>query len=458
MAFVRGTQPRDLQYPSFQFVSLIMRMIVVTSIACEVQKGRSSILQATALVIVTPIRHWQWSSTIQQMSTIGRYRKENLFLTMSSSSSSDESIGDNTGRSHRRDDDKNLINNPQPPSTTPTSASAVTSLVGPNLTRLDSLAVDESSDAWQMNLMYQPYISSLLTNQEWKDFILQLYQTDPDCDPLWEQIKLEATAALGPEPEAGPQLYQGILSQPSLMEAIVTIIAHEIETELITATEVKNLFLETLTEEDEEWIRSDVRAAANRSSSVGNALAAVLFHMGLHALVCYRVGHRLWLADRKGLAYYLQSTISRRYSADIHPAARLGAAQYLCSTAGVVIGETATTGDDVTILHGVTLGGTGKERGDRHPKVGNGVVLQDGATVLGNIPVGDGAVVTAKSIVTKPVPPLAIVSGVPAKVRGYRRLEMEAFEGDLERHLAFKYLDTWRAIPIDESTIAGKNR
>ena len=114
MAFVRGTQPRDLQYPTFQFVSLIMRMIVVTSIACEVQKGRSSILQATALVIVTPIRHWQWSSTIQQMSTNGRYRKENLFLTMSSSSSSDESIGDNTGRSHRRDDDKNLINNPQP--------------------------------------------------------------------------------------------------------------------------------------------------------------------------------------------------------------------------------------------------------------------------------------------------------------------------------------------------------
>jgi serine O-acetyltransferase len=132
----------------------------------------------------------------------------------------------------------------------------------------------------------------------------------------------------------------------------------------------------------------------------------------------------------------------------------MGSGIYLCSSAGVVIGETAVTGNDVSILHGVTLGGSGKELGDRHPKVGNGVILQDGATVLGNISVGHGAVVTAKAIVTKPVPPLAIVSGVPAKVKSYRSLNAEDFNDDLDRHLAFKYLDEWQdLLPKEEDEL-----
>jgi serine O-acetyltransferase len=170
----------------------------------------------------------------------------------------------------------------------------------------------------------------------------------------------------------------------------------EIETELIVATEIKRLFLELLTKEDEVSIHCDVIAAATRSPSVGNALLAVLFHTGLHALICYRVGHRLWEQGRSGLAYYLQSTVSRQYSADIHPACKMGQGIYLCTSSGVVIGETATIGNDVSILHGVTLGGTGKETGDRHPKVDGGVILHDSATVLGNIRVGEGASVLAK--------------------------------------------------------------
>jgi serine O-acetyltransferase len=312
------------------------------------------------------------------------------------------------------------------------------------------------NDAWETSLTSQPYISYLFQSPSaWQDFIKRLPVEDEDS--LWEQVKLEAIASLGPEPEAGPQLYQGILSQPSLLEAIVTVISHEIATELIPATALKNLFLEMLTDDDEYTIAQDVRAAALRSPSVGDAVTAVLFHTGLHALVCYRCGHRLWLAGRTGLAYYMQSTVSCRYSADIHPAARLGTGTYLCSSAGVVIGETAVCGDDVSILHGVTLGGTGKEAGDRHPKVGNGVVLQDGATVLGNISVGDGAVVTAKSIVTKPVPALARVSGVPARVVSYRVLEEDAFTDDLEHHLAFKYLDEWKQIQVDKSTPVAKS-
>lgn len=242
-------------------------------------------------------------------------------------------------------------------------------------------------------------------------------------DPLWEQIKLEAENMLASEPQSGPQLYSLILSQPSLIEAVATIISNEIETELIPATSLRNLFLELLTAQDRRSITLDIMAAALRSPSVGTAVNAIVFNRGLHALVCYRVGHRLWQAGRTGLAYYMQSTVSSRFSADIHPAARMGSGIYLNCGGGIVIGETAVIGDDVSILQGVTLGGTGKEAGDRHPKVGDGVILSDGATVLGNIEVGDGAVVTAKSIVTKPVPPLARVAGVPAKVVGYREID-----------------------------------
>jgi len=248
-------------------------------------------------------------------------------------------------------------------------------------------------------------------------------RANTSSDPLWEQIKLEAENMLASEPQSGPQLYSLILSQPSLIEAVATIISNEIETELIPATSLRNLFLELLTAQDRRSITLDIMAAALRSPSVGTAVNAIVFNRGLHALVCYRVGHRLWQAGRTGLAYYMQSTVSSRFSADIHPAARMGSGIYLNCGGGIVIGETCVVGDDVSILQGVTLGGTGKEAGDRHPKIGDGVILSDGATVLGNIQVGDGAVVTAKSIVTKPVPPLARVAGVPAKVVGYREID-----------------------------------
>jgi serine O-acetyltransferase len=128
----------------------------------------------------------------------------------------------------------------------------------------------------------------------------------------------------------------------------------------------------------------------------------------------------------------------------------MGSGIYLNTGGGVVIGETAVLGNDVSILQGVTLGGTGKENGDRHPKIGNGVILHPGATVLGNISVGDGAVVCAKSIVTKPVPPLARVSGVPARIQSYRDVSKGEFDrSDLCRHLAFKYMDDWIRLAED---------
>jgi serine O-acetyltransferase len=305
-----------------------------------------------------------------------------------------------------------------------------------------------------------PYKSNLfLTVGDWEDFMATLREkstTGKLIDPFWEQIKYEASEALKDQPEAGPQLYQGILSQPSLVIAICSVISHEIQTELFPATAVKNFFLELLTPEDEYLIRLDLQAVATRSPSVDSAFTALLFHNGFHAIVCNRLGHRLWLAGRTGLAYYMQSIVSRKYSADIHPACKLGGGIYVRVGAGVVIGETAVVGNDVSILEGVTLGGTGKENGDRHPKIGNGVIIHDGAAVLGNIIVGDGAVIGAMSIVTKPVPPLAIMTGVPAKIQGYRDLQELAFQHDLEAHLAIKYLPQWRDLQEEESSKISK--
>jgi serine O-acetyltransferase len=203
---------------------------------------------------------------------------------------------------------------------------------------------------------------------------------------------------------------------------VTSIVSHEISTKLIPATSLQNLFLEMLDPiEDQKAISLDIMASAMRSPSIvdGSALIGVLFNQGLHALVCHRLSHRLWQKDRTGLAYYIQSTVSRQYSTDIHPAATFGNAIYLnAGSAGVVIGETAVIDDDVTILQGVTLGGTGKERGDRHPKVKKNAILQQHCSVLGNIEVGEGAIIAAKSIVTKPVPKYTKVNGVPAKIIG----------------------------------------
>lgn len=316
-----------------------------------------------------------------------------------------------------------------------------------------SAATFEVDRGWEtkMGEAYNPYRSNLLEDEkDWEQFMLSLANKGESVvDPFWEQIQLEAERAVKSQPEAGPQLYQGILSQPSLLVAIVTVVAHQIETELISAVQLKNLFLQLLTPEDEFAIRLDLQAVATRTSSVENAATALLFHNGLHALTVYRVGHQLWRAQRVGLAYYMQSVVSRKYSADIHPACQLGHGIYLRVGAGVVIGETTVVGNDVSILEGVTLGGTGKESGNRHPKVGNGVIIEDGGTVLGNIPVHDGAIVRAKSIVTKAVPALAIVTGVPARITEYRSLSAEAFDDDLQAHLWRKYAKAWRQVALE---------
>jgi len=318
------------------------------------------------------------------------------------------------------------------------------------------LSLEDSLE--QLNIASIPFVGSSFfdTPPDWKPLVHALIHNQPIIthDPLWQQIQAQATQALQPEPEAGPQLYQGILAHSNLVDAICGIVANEIQTSLMPATALKNLFTATLTPHDVVAIHLDVMAVATKSASSfqNNMAMACLFHKGLHAMVCFRVGHGLWKKGRTGLAYYMQSTVSSKYSADIHPAAKIGNGIYLnAAGGGIVIGETAVVGNDVCILQGVTLGGTGTEKlSDRHPKVGMGVILHEGSTVLGNIPVGDGAIVMPKSIVTKPVPPLARVSGIPARIVGYRDLEQFA-ENEMQVHLGIKYKQQWQQLQQEQN-------
>ena len=171
-------------------------------------------------------------------------------------------------------------------------------------------------------------------------------------------------------------------------------------------------------------------AVFERDPACHSYVQAFLFFKGFHALESYRLAHWLWNGGRKLMALFVQNRMSDLFAVDIHPAAKLGRGIMIDHATGVVIGETATVGDDVSMLHGVTLGGTGKEHEDRHPKVGRGVLLSAGAKVLGNIQIGEYSKVAAGSVVLKPVPPYTTVAGVPARVIGKVHSERPSQEMD----------------------------
>lgn len=164
---------------------------------------------------------------------------------------------------------------------------------------------------------------------------------------------------------------------------------------------------------------ADLVAIRSRDPASGDHLNPFLYFKGYHALQWHRVAHWLWNQGRRELAHFLQSRVSEMFAVDIHPAVPVGRGVFIDHGTGIVVGETAVIGDDVSILQNVTLGGTGKERGDRHPKVRDGVLLSAGAKVLGNIEIGRGAKVGAGSVVLKDVPPCATVAGVPARIVGW---------------------------------------
>lgn len=239
-------------------------------------------------------------------------------------------------------------------------------------------------------------------------------------DPVWQAVRDEAEAIVAGDPVLATFIYSTVLNQSSLEEAVISRIADRLHHHDVPADLIRHNFLQML-EASDDWqqtLRIDIAAVYDRDPACSRLIEPILYFKGFHAIQTHRLAHWNWNNGRRDFALYLQSRSSQVFQTDINPAAPFGKGIFLDHATGLVVGETASVGDDVSILHGVTLGGTGKETGDRHPKIASGVLLGAGATVLGNIEVGKCARVAAGSLVVKPVPNNVTVAGVPAKVVG----------------------------------------
>jgi serine O-acetyltransferase len=240
----------------------------------------------------------------------------------------------------------------------------------------------------------------------------------PDDKPIWLCLRQEASDALAAEPGLASMLHSTILSHDDLASALSFHIARKMGDDAIRGMTLREIAQKAY-EQDKgliEAAEADLQAVYERDPAAKGYLQAFMFFKGFLSLQIYRIANRVWNEGRHTLAHLLQSRVSELFQIDIHPAARIGKGIFLDHGTGIVIGETAVVGDDVSMLHGVTLGGTGAQRGDRHPKIGKGVLLGAGAKVLGNITVGDFAKVASGSVVLKPVPSHCTAAGVPARL------------------------------------------
>jgi serine O-acetyltransferase len=239
-------------------------------------------------------------------------------------------------------------------------------------------------------------------------------------DPLWAALRQEAEDVVRKEPALGGFLYATVLSKSRLEDAVCHRLAQRLNHSDVDAGLISMTFDEVLAEHPElgRAFRADLAAVYDRDPACQRYIEPLLYFKGFHALVTYRFAHELMKQGRRDFALYLQSQSSRIFGVDINPAARIGIGIMFDHGTGIVIGETATIGDNCSLLQGVTLGGTGKETGDRHPKSGHNVMIGAGAKVLGNIHVGDCSRIASGSVVLKEVPRETTVAGVPAKVVG----------------------------------------
>ncbi len=239
-------------------------------------------------------------------------------------------------------------------------------------------------------------------------------------DPVWEQIRAEAEAVTHHEPELTAFIFSNILNHSQLEHSVCHRLAQRLGHDDVDADLIRQTFLSIVESHPEfgAMFRVDLAAVYDRDPACNRLIDPLLYFKGFHALETQRFSHALWHLGRKDFALYLQSQSSRVFSVDIHPAAKIGRGIMFDHGNGIVIGETAEIGDNTSLLHNVTLGGSGKETGDRHPKVGRGVMIGAGSKILGNIIVGDCARVAAGSVVLKDVPPRTTVAGVPARVVG----------------------------------------
>lgn len=239
-------------------------------------------------------------------------------------------------------------------------------------------------------------------------------------DPIWTRVRSEAEDIVRREPELATFIYSTVLHHERLEQSVVHRIAERLDHTALSGDLIRQAYDEALRDQPDlgNAFRADLVAVFDRDPATSRFIDPLLYFKGFHAIQAHRLAHWLWHKGRKDFAYYIQSRSSAAFQTDINPAAKIGRGIFLDHATGLVVGETAVIEDDVSILHGVTLGGTGKENEDRHPKVRHGVMIGAGAKILGNIEIGHCARIAAGSVVVKPVPNNVTVAGVPAKVVG----------------------------------------
>ncbi len=239
-------------------------------------------------------------------------------------------------------------------------------------------------------------------------------------DPIWFEVKREAEAIVAAEPAMASFVFATILNHERLEDAIIHRIAQRLDNSVVGAEVIRLAYKDALAENPElgEIMRCDIAAVYDRDPACDRHIETVLYFKGFHAIQTHRLAHWLWNKGRRDFALYLQARSSAIFQTDISPAAPFGRGIFFDHATGIVVGRTSVIEDNVSILQDVTLGGTGKETGDRHPKIRHGVLIGAGAKILGNIEVGEGAKVAAGSVVLHQVPPYTTVAGVPAKIVG----------------------------------------
>ena len=237
---------------------------------------------------------------------------------------------------------------------------------------------------------------------------------------MWQTIRSETAAAAAEEPMLASFLHLTVLRHDSLAKVLAFHLSSKLCGSTMDARALNEIYLEALEDDPEivEAAQADINACYERDPACDRYFLPLLYFKGFHAIQAHRINHWLWERGRGTLAYFLQNRASEVFGIDIHPAARFGRGIMFDHGTGIVIGETAVLGDDISILHGVTLGGSGKEAGDRHPKVGNGVMIGANASILGNIRIGHCAKIGAGSVVVRDVDAQTTVVGVPAKTVG----------------------------------------
>lgn len=247
---------------------------------------------------------------------------------------------------------------------------------------------------------------------------------------LWSLIRNEISEQLLQEPELGSFFSRRILQHDSLAAAVSDLLSLKLASADIPQTTLRQLFDDALRSDPTimQSVEQDLLAVRTRDPAVKYHSTALLYFKGFHALQAYRIGHWLWQQERYSMALYLQSRISEVFTVDIHPAAAIGSGILVDHATGIVIGETCVLEDNISIMQGVTLGGTGKESGDRHPKIKCGVLIGTGAIIIGNVTVGIGAKVGAGSVVLNDVEAHTTVAGIPAVKVGKPQAAQPALE------------------------------